>query len=143
MSKDRALRALRAELSERSYRITKQRMIIVEELASSPRYVTAKQLHDRLVRRRSGIGLATVYRTLAALSDGGAVDALAHRPGEACYRLCGSGHHHHLVCERCNRVVELAECDLEPWLERLGDAHGFEVTRHSVEVTGICSDCAA
>ena len=57
-------------------------------------------------------------------------------------RLCGSGHHHHLVCERCNRVVELGECDLEPWLARLGGTHGFQVTRHSVEVTGICADCA-
>ena len=123
-------------------RPTPQRVAVLDVLSEDPNGATAQEIHDRLRARGSRVGLATVYRTLAALTEGGAVDALAHRPGEACYRLCGTGHHHHLVCERCHRVVELGECDLEPWLERLGDAHGFEVTRHSVEVTGICADCA-
>jgi Fur family ferric uptake transcriptional regulator len=123
-------------------RATPQRVAVLEVLGHEPDGATAQEIHDRLRAQGAHVGLATVYRTLAALTEGGAVDALAHRPGEACYRLCGSGHHHHLVCERCNRVVELGECDLEPWLARLGDAHGFRVTRHSVEVAGICADCA-
>ena len=124
-------------------RATPQRVAVLEVLSHEPDGATAQEIHDRLRAQGERVGLATVYRTLAALTEGGALDALAHRPGEACYRLCGRGHHHHLVCERCNRVVELGECDLEPWLARLGGAHGFQVTRHSVEVAGICADCAA
>jgi Fur family ferric uptake transcriptional regulator len=131
----------RAVLTDLGLRPTAQRLAVLEVLASDPNGATAQEIHDRLRAGGSRVGLATVYRTLAALTEGGAVDALAHRPGEACYRLCGSGHHHHLVCERCNRVVELGECDLEPWLARLGDTHGFEVTRHSVEVAGLCEGC--
>jgi len=133
-------RALLAGLGLRS---TAQRIAVLEVLSHEPDGATAQEIHDRLRAQGRRVGLATVYRTLAALTEGGAVDALAHRPGEACFRLCGRGHHHHLVCERCNRVVELGECDLEPWLARLGGAHGFQVTRHSVEVAGICADCAA
>lgn len=129
-------------LSGLGLRPTQQRLEILDELAADPNGASAQEIHDRLRARGTRIGLATVYRTLSALSEGGAVDVLAHRPGEACYRLCGSGHHHHLVCERCNRVVELDECDLDPWLARLGDAHGFRVTTHSVEVSGVCPVCA-
>jgi Fur family transcriptional regulator, ferric uptake regulator len=123
-------------------RATPQRLRVLEELADEPNGATAQEIHDRLRAHGSRIGLATVYRTLAALSEHGVVDALAHRPGEACYRLCGTGHHHHLVCTTCNRVVELGDCDLEPWLDQLGASHGFRVTAHSVEVTGVCVSCA-
>src|SRR3954468_390720 len=123
-------------------RPTPQRAAVLDVLSAELDGATAQEIHDRLRARGERVGLATVYRTLAALTEAGAVDSLAHRPGEACYRLCGTAHPHHLVCECCNRVVELAECDLEPWLARLGDAHGFRVTRHSVEVAGLCADCA-
>ena len=50
---------------------------------------------------------------------------LMHHRGEACYRLCGEGHHHHLVCSGCHRVVELGDCELDPWLTDLTAEHGF------------------
>jgi Fur family ferric uptake transcriptional regulator len=133
----------RALLADLGLRPTAQRLAVLAELAGDPNGATAQELHDRLRAGGSRVGLATVYRTLAALNEAGAVDALAHRPGEAVYRLCGSGHHHHLVCESCNRVVELGGCDLEPWLAQVAGRHGFRVTRHSVEVSGLCAACAA
>src|ERR671937_1590446 len=106
-------------------RPTRQRLAVVELLASEPNDATAQQIHDRLRERGHRIGLATVYRTLSALAEHGVLDVLTHRPGELCYRLCGEEHHHHLVCTSCHRVVELGDCDLVPWLDKLGAAHGF------------------
>lgn len=123
-------------------RATRQRLRVLELLAEEPNDATAQEIHERLRERGERVGLATVYRTLAALSERGAVDMLSHRPGEICYRLCGEGHHHHLVCSVCHRVVELGECELEPWLDGLAATHGFRVTTHSVEVTGVCGECA-
>jgi Fur family transcriptional regulator, ferric uptake regulator len=131
----------RSALTGLGLRATSQRLLVLEELAAEPNGATAQEIHDRLRARGLRIGLATVYRTLAVLSEHGIVDALAHRPGEACYRLCGAEHHHHLVCTGCNRVVELGDCDLDAWLDRLGAAHGFRVTAHSVEVSGLCARC--
>ena len=124
-------------------RATRQRRGVLEVLGDEPNDATAQEIHERLRRRGEHVGLATVYRTLAALSERGAVDALSHHAGETCYRLCGEGHHHHLVCSLCHSVRELGECDLEPWLDRLGAAHDFTVTAHSVEVTGVCSKCGS
>jgi Fur family ferric uptake transcriptional regulator len=116
---------------------------VVDVLAAERNDATAQEIHAALADRGDRVGLATIYRTLAALSDCGAVDALSHHPGETCYRLCSEGHHHHLVCEDCHRVVELDDCDLDSWLTARASRHGFTISAHTVEVTGVCSDCRA
>ena len=122
-------------------RPTRQRVIVLSELMSEHDDVTAQELHERLRGRGERLGLATVYRTLGLLTNEGVIDALSHRQGELCYRLCGNGHHHHLVCSTCHHVVELADCELDPWLERISAAHGFVTTSHRLEVSGLCGDC--
>jgi Fur family ferric uptake transcriptional regulator len=127
-----------ALLERHAVRPTRQRVAVVEALAAEPNDATAQEIHGRL---RERVGLATVYRTLTLLADAGVIDTLNHRAGEACYRLCGEGHHHHLVCGRCHRVVELGDCALEAQLSALAAQHGFTVSDHTVELTGLCSDC--
>ena len=122
-------------------RPTSQRVIVLTELMGERNDLTAQQLHQRLRSRGERLGLATVYRTLGLLAEEGVIDSLSHRPGELCYRWCGEGHHHHLVCSICHQVVELDECELEPWLERISAAHGFVTTGHRLEVSGLCGDC--
>ena len=122
-------------------RPTRQRLTVAAELMRERDDVTAQELHSRLRGRGERLGLATVYRTLSLLADAGAVDTLAHHPGELCYRWCGDEHHHHLVCSRCHRVVELGDCGLDTWLERQSARHGFVPTGHRLEVAGLCASC--
>jgi len=122
-------------------RPTRQRVRVLAELMGERDDVTAQELHERLRGRGERLGLATVYRTLGLLADEGVIDALSHRPGELCYRWCGEEHHHHLVCSGCHRVVELLDCELDPWLERISRAHDFVTTGHRLEVSGLCGDC--
>jgi Fur family transcriptional regulator, ferric uptake regulator len=128
-------------LADAGVRPTRQRVRVLDELMGERDDVTAQELHERLRSSGEKLGLATVYRTLGLLAEAGVIDALSHRPGELCYRLCGPGHHHHLVCSSCHRVVELADCELDPWLERISQAHGFVTTGHRLEVSGLCPAC--
>jgi Fur family transcriptional regulator, ferric uptake regulator len=136
-----------SELLERNgVRATARRLEVLGELAQERDDVTAQQLWSRLRERDSRTGLATVYRTLALLSEKGIVDVLSHeslagRGGEQCYRLCGGEHHHHLLCERCHRVVEIQECGLDDWVATAARQHGFVATDHRVEIVGLCADC--
>jgi Fur family transcriptional regulator, ferric uptake regulator len=129
-------------LAEHGLRPTRQRVAVLGALASRDD-ATAQQIHALLLDEGERVGLATVYRTLSRLSESGVVDTLSHHRGETCYRLCGEGHHHHLVCSGCHRVVELGDCELDPWLAALASEHGFTVSRHTVDVTGLCPDCQA
>jgi Fur family transcriptional regulator, ferric uptake regulator len=124
-------------------RATRQRVRVLAELMRERDDVTAQELHVRLRTSGEGMGLATVYRTLGLLTGEGVIDALSHHPGELCYRWCGDEHHHHLVCNRCHRVIELRECELDSWLDRLSADHGFVATGHRLEVAGLCGDCRA
>src|SRR5215216_4173157 len=92
---------------------TRQRAAVVEVLRAEQNDATAQQIHEALRASGVRVGLATVYRTLAALRKAGVVDTLIHFPGETCYRLCGEEHHHHLLSSDCHRVGELTDCGLD------------------------------
>jgi Fur family ferric uptake transcriptional regulator len=132
---------LAAQIRDAGIRPTAARVRVLEELAREPRDASAQAIHARLRGRRRTVGIATVYRALNELAEADLIDALAHG-GEMHYRLCGGAHHHHLVCSRCHRVIELTDCDLDGWLDRVGAQTGFTVTDHTLEVVGVCSDCA-
>jgi len=133
---------LQAVLKTAGVRATRQRLEILEELARERDDVTAQALWSRLREQHgSSVGLATVYRALSLLHERGAIDALSHHGGELCYRLCGKGHHHHLVCSSCHRVVEVTQCDLGDWLGKVAARHDFVATDHQIEITGLCADC--
>ncbi len=132
---------LAARLTAAGLKPSPNRVAVLAELSAEPDDATAQVIHRRLVARGGRIGLATVYRALGAMSDAGVIDALPHGPNETCYRLCGSEHHHHLVCQRCHRVVELRGCPARKWIERAADDAGFSVSGHRLEVTGLCPSC--
>jgi Fur family ferric uptake transcriptional regulator len=124
-------------------RATPQRVRVLAELMEEQSDVTAQGLHDRLRARGERLGLATVYRTLSLLEGEGVIHSLSHRPGELCYRWCGDEHHHHLVCSRCHRVVELGECEVDEWIDRVARGHDFVATGHELDVAGLCGECRA
>lgn len=111
-------------------------------MVGRPDDTTAQALHERLRGEHPSLGLATVYRTLGALVEAGVLDAMQHGHG-TCYRLCAPGHHHHLTCVKCHRVVEVRECTVGEWAEDVGRSNGFSDVRHTVELTGLCATCAA
>lgn len=144
MARSRQLeRQARETLRALGARPTPQRATVLAELMGESNDLTAQELHQRLRRRGSRLGLATVYRTLGLLSGEGAIDALSHRQGEVSYRWCGDHHHHHLVCSSCQSVVELGDCELTPWLDRVAADHGFVATAHRLDVAGLCAACRA
>jgi len=130
-----------ALLAEKGVRVTRQRLEVLAELARERDDVTAQALWRRLRERDSSTGLATVYRTLAVLSEKGVIDSLSHHGTELCYRLCSDAHHHHLTCSSCHRVVEVEQCGLGNWLDEVSSRHGFVATDHRVEITGLCESC--
>jgi Fur family ferric uptake transcriptional regulator len=88
------------------------------------------------------VSLATVYRNLGALAEAGEVDALAAPGGETRYRRCRrTEHHHHLVCRRCGRTVEVAETAVERWAAQTARRHGFTDVSHAIELHGTCEAC--
>ncbi|MGH9197868.1 MAG: transcriptional repressor, partial [Acidimicrobiia bacterium] len=56
--------------------MTRQRTEILRALQSTDAFLTAAELHSRLIASGVTTGLATVYRSLDMLVDSGQVDAV-------------------------------------------------------------------
>ncbi|WP_448629466.1 Fur family transcriptional regulator [Cellulomonas soli] len=125
-------------------RQTKQRTEILDLLGTLDEFRSAQQLHELLRARGSGVGLATVYRAVQRLVENGEVDVLRSEDGEAVYRRCERrSHHHHLVCRRCGRTVEIDAPVAEGWAAQIAAAHGFDDVDHTIELVGTCATCRA
>ena len=123
--------------------MSRQRAAVAAELARVDAFRSAQDIHASLRTTGHRIGLTTVYRALQGLVESAEVDLLRTDDGEATYRACSVGHHHHLVCRQCGLTVEVAGRAVESWAERVAQAHGFVDVAHTVEVFGTCRDCAS
>lgn len=124
-------------------RNTKQRRAIAGALRSLEDFISTQELHRRLQDEGQSVSLATTYRILQSMADAGEVDVLRNAEGEAIYRRCeAEHHHHHLVCRSCGAAVELEAPAVEEWADGTAAQHGFTDVDHTVEITGICGNCA-
>lgn len=122
-------------------KLTRQQSVVADTLGDTEDFTSAQDLHARLRSAGQSVGLATVYRALQQLSEEGDVDVLRTGEGEAVYRRCSTGHHHHLVCRSCGRTVEVEGPTVERWADSVSAEHGFRDVRHTLEIFGTCADC--
>ncbi|NHC12601.1 Fur family transcriptional regulator [Motilibacter deserti] len=123
-------------------RSTRQRSAVSAVLDETDEFRSAQDLHALLRERGEAVGLTTVYRTLQGLAEAGEVDVLRRDDGEAVYRRCSTGHHHHLVCRHCGRTVEVEGPSVERWADSIAAKNGFVDIAHTVEIFGTCPACA-
>lgn len=128
-------------LRERGHKLTQPRRAILKTLvvASKPLSPAEIQAHGQAFC--ADLGLVTVYRTLEIMADVGLVRSVHVVDGCHGYVLATPGHTHHVVCERCNAVVEIVGCELGGFLERVAQRTGYTITGHWLEISGICTDC--
>ena len=114
---------------------------VLKTLEDAGGFASAQEVHQLITRQGERIGLTTIYRALQSLQKERLVDVLRRDDGEAIYRLCGDQHHHHLVCKKCGRTVEIEGGAIEKWAENIAKENGFRDVGHSAEIFGTCSNC--
>lgn len=122
-------------------RNTRQRSMVRAQLADVDEFLTAQQIFARLRDEQTRIGLATVYRNLQLLADSGEVDVIRNPDGEQAFKLCSTGHHHHLICRSCGKVVEIASDEIEQWINQIAAKNGYRDPDHDIEIYALCPDC--
>ena len=116
---------------------------MAEELAAAARQVTAQQLWERLRARRPGLGRATVFRALEALTAAGLARRLEGDGHVYGYVACRPTHHHHVACRGCGRVEDI-DADLVDTISgRVRQRTGFEIDDARMDFYGLCGRCRA
>lgn len=123
-------------------RPTRQQVAIAAAVSGHEGFKSAQDWHALLRAGGTPVGLATVYRTLAAMAEDGRADVVRTDDGESVYRACSTHHHHHLLCRVCGRTIEVDGPEVEAWAAAIASAHAFTEVRHTIEIIGRCPACS-
>jgi len=136
-----AERKVVAALRKHGYKLTPQRRVVIQAIASSRGHVTPITIYDKVHRDHPNIGLVTIYRTLDILAKLKLVCEL--HAGGSCrsYTISAPGQHHHLICSNCGMVIDFIGYDLSQVEQELSQETGFEIESHPLEFLGRCRDC--
>ena len=130
-----------ADLRQQGYRITPQREMIIEVIAHSGRHMTAEDIFDELQVHTRAINLATVYRTLDLLVEGGFTSRNDIGSGKVVYSTMRHGPHIHLVCRHCSQVIDADYHLIAPVGEQLQEQYGFNADLQHISIFGVCAAC--
>jgi Fur family ferric uptake transcriptional regulator len=129
-------------LRDSSRKITGPRRAILEVLEREEHPLTSREIHDQV---GAGIcDLATIYRSMHMLERVGLVKRFDFGDGAARFELIRhdhGGHHHHLVCTGCSKVVEIEECFPVELEQKIATGNGFSSITHKLEFFGVCPAC--
>lgn len=141
MSQNHLKEALNS-LKETGVRITPQRHAILEYLINSLSHPTADDIYKSLEEKFPNMSVATVYNNLRVFREVGLVKELTY--GDASSRFdFTTTEHYHVICERCNKIVDFHYPGLDEVEHLASHVTGFQVSHHRMEIYGVCPDCAA
>jgi Fur family ferric uptake transcriptional regulator len=140
---NRPLDTFRHWLRERGLKTTSQRDDIARTFLDSDRHISVEELYAEVKKVNPRVGYATVYRTLRLLKECGLAVERHFNDGEARYEAADTEKHahDHFICERCSRIVEFASFELDALDRRIAKKLGAVITRHRLELYGICRQC--
>ena len=130
-----------SKLSRRGYRLTPQRMMILEAVEAADDHISADEIYSRVCDRYPHLNISTVYRTLELLKELVLVTETDMGDGRVRYHSIRKGHHHHLVCQNCGCIIDLDEVVLLPLKDVLSQEYGFNADLKHLAIFGRCSKC--
>ena len=130
------------ELRAEGHRITPQRFAVIDKIMNSDTHPSAEEIWSDIKKQFPMTSLATVYNTIRLLIDRTYLKELPGYSGKSSrYDRIHKGPHSHLVCNICNKIIDLPE-ELAGDIEsKVAELSGFSSIERSFTIGGICSEC--
>ncbi len=128
-----------ADLKKAGLKATLPRLKILNILEDAKvRHMSAEDVYKALLEMGEEVGLATVYRVLTQFETAGLVIRHNFEGGRSVFEINHGGHHDHVVCVECGRVLEFYDPAIEERQRRVAEKIGFAVDSHSLYMYGTC-----
>ena len=122
-------------------KITKHKTVVLE-LFDVYKHLDASKIHTLLQTQGTDISLATIYRILSTFEAHTILEKHNFNEDQAIYELVKPNEHHdHLVCVKCNKVIEFFDSKIEHLQEVIAKENHFKIVNHHLNIYGICEDC--
>lgn len=134
------------KLRSGEYKLTKKREHILRVLLEHrDEHLSAEEVYYLVKEKAPDVGLATVYRTFDLFLNLDIIQGIDFGDGRMRYEF-GSAverhQHHHLICNQCGDIIEVAEDLLEELEKRVSKKYKFQISNHELKIFGICEKCA-
>jgi len=134
----------KATIANGGLKATKQRQEIFNIFSNSAGHKNLAQVYALVSKANPKIGYTTVYRTLKLLTRLGLAEERRFADGETRYEpVSGEGHHDHLICLRCGKIIEFENETLEALQKTIADRYRFKTFHHRMELYGQCAECGS
>lgn len=132
---------LMEQVRKQGLRMTRQRRVILRALCELDGHASAERIQETVVKCEDYVDLSTVYRTLERLCNLRILSQTDLGRGCAEYEIVAGQPHHHLVCQRCGRAIDLDHRYLAPTAEAIRKDLGFEPVVDHFAIFGLCRAC--
>ena len=131
--------ALKDILKKYGFKVTDQRIAILQSLNSGPRYhKTAQDILKEAQKAHPSLGFATVYRLLRKLTKAKALSKISMGHGSSYYELKSNKFHYHIACIRCGKIIEFKNQTIEKALKQIVSEKNYKMEQQVVEVYVSC-----
>ncbi|MBI3999758.1 MAG: transcriptional repressor [Candidatus Omnitrophica bacterium] len=131
-----------ALLEKKGLKLTYERKRICEEVRRLKEHFDADGLYERFKKQRERIARATVYRTLPLLLECGVLQKSAGSSKRDFFeRTSSKGHHDHMVCIHCGKIIEFRSDSIEKAQARACEGFEFKLVFHDHRLFGYCKNC--
>ena len=127
-------------------RLTSERLVILEQVFSYEGHFQAEDLLVHIREKGHSASRATIYRTLPLLVKSGLLTEVIDAQKNSYYEHVNAlqeQQHAHLICLRCNKIIEFTNPEIEKLQKAMCDRHRFEAIKYRNEILGYCEECQA
>lgn len=128
-------------LRQQGHRLTPQRLAVLDVIKTGPGHMSVNDVLARVQAQYPTLTVPTVYRILQWLKGVNLVAETDLGAGCHVYEYIADHHHHHLICVRCQRVIDLPDHFLNGLSDALRKEYGFVPCLEHIGLFGICPDC--
>ena len=143
MKKQAAIIKFKKILKSEGLKCTPQRLSVLIEIMQTDEHRECEDIYNSLKKKKqTSVSRATVYRTVDILVKHDYVRKLEFGDGKARFEFkAGLGHHDHLICIKCGKIIEFVDEIIENRQEIIVKQLKFKLVRHIHQLFGVCSKC--
>ena len=143
---DQAREVLDKKIEELGLRKTQERYRILEEIYKREDHFEIENLFESMLEQNFNVSKATVYNVVELLTEVGLVTRHTFGNNNAARyeKAFGRKQHSHLICTKCNRVIEFCDPRLLLIQNTVAQYSGIQIKDHSLVFYGVCTtgECA-
>lgn len=136
---------LKKVISKSGYKVTTQKILILEVMINDSHHLSAKDIHDKL--KQKNIGIATIYRSLNLFIELNIIKKI-EIDNITYYEMkifSKNPFHIHFKCSKCGSIIDINNKDINidyiGIIRKVELEENFEIDDSDIMFKGICDKC--